>query len=391
MARVQQVAGPQQHLVTVKGLDQKVVGTQQQGRVAHGVSIVRGHHDHRQEPTPLAVRGPFLQQLEAIGRRHVEVEQDKVRLKLAERSGRLGRFRHSQDVVGQVHEHRFHEGDVHRLVIHDHDSVRHSAPVWSARVTRVCQLPFNVGGAPAPPPESIALGWLEDRLHQTGVSSVQAKSNLARVNGIELGYQVFGEGEPLILLHGGFGSLEMFGANIGLLAAGRQVIGVDLQSHGRSPAADRPMTFEAMGDDIGALIRELGFQRAAIMGFSLGGGVALRTAIQHPDVMERLVLVSTVFTNHGWHPEMTAGMKAMGPETAEPIKQNPMYESYKQVAPNVDDWPVLVKQLTDLLKLDYDWSADIPRLAMPVMLVIGDADGLPPSHAVNSSSCSAAD
>jgi pimeloyl-ACP methyl ester carboxylesterase len=211
---------------------------------------------------------------------------------------------------------------------------------------------------------------------------VQAKSNLARVNGIELGYQVFGKGEPLVLLHGGFGSLEMFGANIGLLAAGRQVIGVDLQSHGRSPVADRPMTFEAMGDDIGALIHELGFQRAAIMGFSLGGGVALRTAIQHPDLVERLVLISTVFTNHGWHPEMTAGMKAMGPETAEPMKQSPMYESYKQVAPNVDDWPVLVKQLTDLLKLDYDWSADVPGLAMPVMLVIGDADGLPPSHAV---------
>jgi pimeloyl-ACP methyl ester carboxylesterase len=64
------------------------------------------------------------------------------------------------------------------------------------------------------------------------------------------------------------------------------------------------------------------------------------------------------------------------------MKQSPMYESYTQVAPNVDDWPVLVKQLTDLLKLDYDWSADVPGLAMPVMLVIGDADGLPPSHAV---------
>src|SRR5437899_5401511 len=120
-------------------------------------------------------------------------------------------------------------------------------------------------------------------------------SKLARVNGIDLGYEEFGRGAPLVLLHGGFGSVEMFGPNVELLAAGRQVVGVDLQSHGRSPAADRPMRFESMADDIDALIRSLGFERAAIMGFSLGGAVGLRTAIQHPDVVERLVLVSTVF------------------------------------------------------------------------------------------------
>src|SRR5204863_10194501 len=209
-----------------------------------------------------------------------------------------------------------------------------------------------------------------------------APSGLAPVNGIELHYEIHGTGRPLVLLHGGFGSVEMFGPNVELLAAGRQVIGVDLQSHGRTPAVDRPMRFETMADDVAALIRHLGLDRAAILGFSLGGGVALRTAIQHPEVVERLVLLSTPFKNHGWYPEMTAGMKAMGPETAEPLKQSPMYEAYKVVAPNVDDWPVLVTQLTALLKLDYDWSAEIPKLSMPVMIVIGDADGLPPSHAV---------
>src|SRR6267143_3561763 len=118
-------------------------------------------------------------------------------------------------------------------------------------------------------------------------------STVARVNGIELGYQVFGTGAPLVLLHGGFGSLEMFGPNVELLAAGRRVVGVDLQSHGRSPVAHRPMRFETMADDIAALIKDLKLERAAIMGFSLGGAVALRTAIQHPEVVERLVLVST--------------------------------------------------------------------------------------------------
>src|SRR2546427_11917211 len=112
-------------------------------------------------------------------------------------------------------------------------------------------------------------------------------SGVARVNGVELGYRIAGEGRPLILLHGGFGSVEMFGPNVELLAAGRRVIGVDLQSHGRSPAADRPMRFETMADDIAALIRGLGLESAAIMGFSLGGAVGLRAAIQHPDLIER--------------------------------------------------------------------------------------------------------
>jgi pimeloyl-ACP methyl ester carboxylesterase len=207
-------------------------------------------------------------------------------------------------------------------------------------------------------------------------------SEVANVNGVELGYEVFGEGEPLILLHGGFGSIEMFGPNVELLAAGRRVVGVDLQSHGRSPATDRPMRFETMAEDVAALIRSFGLERAAIMGFSLGGAVGLRTAIQHPEVVERLVLVSTVFKRQGWYPEMTAGMDAMGPETAEFLMQSPMYQAYQQLAPRVEDWPVLVRQVAEVLKIDYDWSAEVRGLSMPVMLVLGDADGMPPSHAV---------
>jgi pimeloyl-ACP methyl ester carboxylesterase len=207
-------------------------------------------------------------------------------------------------------------------------------------------------------------------------------TRMATVNGIELGYTIVGEGEPLVLLHGGFGTVEMFGPNVDLLARGRRVIGVDLQSHGRSPAADRPMTFEAMADDIAELIRRLGSERVGIMGFSLGGGVALRTAIQHPQVVERLVLVSTVFARRGWYPEMRAGMDAMGPATADVMRQTPLYEAYANVAPNVDDWPILVEQVAEALKGDYDWSRDVPGLSMPVMIVIGDADGIPPSHAV---------
>jgi pimeloyl-ACP methyl ester carboxylesterase len=216
----------------------------------------------------------------------------------------------------------------------------------------------------------------------TELTTTVPASGLASVNGIDLAYQAFGEGHPLVLLHGGFGSVEMFGPNVDALAERRQVIGVDLQSHGRTPASDRPMRFETMADDVAALIRHLGFEKADVMGFSLGGGVALRTAIQHPDVVDRLVLVSTPVRRSGWYSDMEAAMVAMGPEVAEPMKQSPMYEDYKRIAPRVDDWPVLVTQLTGLLSQDYDWTDEARGLSMPVMIVAGDADGLPPRHAV---------
>ena len=161
--------------------------------------------------------------------------------------------------------------------------------------------------------------------------------SLARVNGIELAYQTQGSGKPLVLLHGGFGSAEMFGRTLAALAAGRQVVGVDLQSHGRTPAVDRPMRFETMADDIAALIHHLGHEKADVMGFSFGGGVALRTAIQHPAAVRRLVLVSAPFKRGGWHPEMVAGFDRMGPEMAEQMKQTPMYELYRKLAPRPQD------------------------------------------------------
>jgi alpha-beta hydrolase superfamily lysophospholipase len=119
--------------------------------------------------------------------------------------------------------------------------------------------------------------------------------NYADVNGISLYYEIHGTGAPLVLLHGGVGAIEMFSEVLPMLAQGHQVIAVDLQAHGRTADIDRPMTFEAMADDIAALITHLGLERADVMGYSLGG-VALQTAIRHPEVVRKLVLVSTPFS-----------------------------------------------------------------------------------------------
>src|SRR5215211_6662916 len=204
----------------------------------------------------------------------------------------------------------------------------------------------------------------------------------AEVNGLNLYYEVHGEGAPLILLHGGFGGIEMFGEILRLLAEGRQVIGVDLQAHGRTADIDRPMTYEAMADDVAALIGHLGLQKADVMGYSLGGGVALQTATRHPEAVRKAVLVSTPFKRDGWYPEVLAGMEQMAPEAAEPMKETPMYSLYAGVAPRPEDWPVLLTKLGDLLQRDYDWSEEVTAIEAQTMIVVGDADSVSTSHAV---------
>jgi pimeloyl-ACP methyl ester carboxylesterase len=144
----------------------------------------------------------------------------------------------------------------------------------------------------------------------------------ADVNGLSLYYEEHGSGEPLVLLHGGIGAGEMFAALLPELAAQRRVITVDLQGHGHTADIDRPLRPESMADDIAALIEHLGLKQADVMGYSLGGLVALRTAIQHPQLVRRLVLVSIAFRRDGSHPEVVAAMDQMSPELAEMLKQS---------------------------------------------------------------------
>jgi pimeloyl-ACP methyl ester carboxylesterase len=174
----------------------------------------------------------------------------------------------------------------------------------------------------------------------------------------------------------------MFGEVLPLLAEGRQVIAADLQAHGRTADIDRPLSFEAMADDIGALFEHLGFEKADVMGYSLGGGVALQTAIWHPEVVHKLMLVSIPFRRDGWYPEVLAGMEQMGPEVAEPMKQTPMYQLYADIAPKPQDWPVLLTKLGQPLGQDYDWSEDVEAIEAPTMIIVGDADSVRTAHAV---------
>jgi len=201
------------------------------------------------------------------------------------------------------------------------------------------------------------------------------KSGYAPVNGLKLYYEIRGAGEPLILLHGGVVGITMFGPNLEALAEKRQVIAVELQGHGHTADIDRPLSYEAMADDIAALMKYLGIEQADVMGYSLGGGVALQTAIRHPGLVRRLVVVSAPCKRDGFYPEVLAAMAQMGPASAEGLKKSPLAQMY----PNVN-WAVLFTKLRDLLTKDYDWSREVAAIKSPTMLVFADADAIRTTH-----------
>ena len=203
----------------------------------------------------------------------------------------------------------------------------------------------------------------------------------ADVNGINLYYETQGTGYPLILLHGGLGAGSMFGPNLPALAKGRQVITVDLQGHGRTADIDRPLTPQLMADDIAALIKHLKLDRPDVMGYSLGGGVATFVAIRHPELVRKLVIVSVNFKRSAIYPEMLAQQEQVGPEAAEFMKQTPMYQLYVSIAPRPEDFPRLLGKVGEMMKGDFDYSKEIAGIKATTMIVAGDSDMFPPSHA----------
>ena len=195
------------------------------------------------------------------------------------------------------------------------------------------------------------------------------ESGFAEVNDVKVWYQTYGEGDPLILLHGGLGTVEMFGPNIALLAESRKVIGVDLQGHGGTGPLGREMTFEAMATDIAELIRALGYEKADVFGYSLGGATAMRLAIDHPEVVDHLVLLSAAYAFDNWHTYNFEGMRSINADpvaTAESLIGSPMHQAYIAKAPGgADSWVDAVKEIATLVGVDYDFSAEIPSIKAP--------------------------
>jgi len=214
-----------------------------------------------------------------------------------------------------------------------------------------------------------------------GNSFGQAKTGYAQVNGLKMYYEVYGSGKPLVLLHGAFNSINLaFSQLIPALSKTRQVIAVELQGHGRTNDIDRPFSFEAMADDVAALLKSLKTDSADIFGYSMGGGVAQQLAIRHPSLVRRLILTSTVYKYEGWTKETRAILPMLTPEMFEPT---PIKTEYDKLAPDPKHWKDFINKMKKFVTTSYDFGADkIKAIKSPTLIIAADGDGVSPEHAV---------
>jgi len=222
---------------------------------------------------------------------------------------------------------------------------------------------------------------LNKTVKRSKAASKESQGNYVLVNGLNMYYEIHGTGQPLVLLHGAFSAIgTSFGKMLPSLAKTRQVIGLELQAHGRTADIDRPLTIEGMADDVAAALRQLGIERADIFGYSMGASVALYLAIRHPEAVRKLVLASVTYNLDGVHPGLMEGLGEMKPEM---MFGSPWHEEYMRIAPRPEDFNRLFAKKTEMDRQLKDLPAETIRaIEAPTLLILGDSDIVRPEHAV---------
>jgi pimeloyl-ACP methyl ester carboxylesterase len=198
--------------------------------------------------------------------------------------------------------------------------------------------------------------------------------------GLRVHYEIYGKGEPIVVLAGGFGDSASMTQTIDPLSRQRQVIAVDLEGHGRTALRKTPMSHERNGDDVAAVLEHLKIAKADVAGYSHGGDAAIRMTIQHPAMVRNLIVISTAAERDGWYPEVLKGMEAVGASQAEQFKKTPLYERWAAVAPHPEQFPLLLDRMGELMRKDYDWRAEIGALRVPTLLLFADHDAVSMRH-----------
>jgi len=213
------------------------------------------------------------------------------------------------------------------------------------------------------------------------MTNTSAQTGYAAVNGLQMYYEIHGTGQPLVLLHGAFSAIgTSFDAVLPELAKTRQVIGLELQGHGRTADIDRPLTIEQMADDTAAALRQLGIEQADFFGYSMGASVAMHVAIRHPEVVRKLVLAAVTYNMSGVHPGLMDGLGQMQPEM---MHGSAWHEEYMRIAPHPEDFARLFAKKTQMDRQIKDVPAELfQAIKAPTLIVIGDSDLVRPEHAV---------
>jgi pimeloyl-ACP methyl ester carboxylesterase len=206
------------------------------------------------------------------------------------------------------------------------------------------------------------------------------ESGYADVNGLKMYYEVYGEGKPVMLLHGSFMNIPLNWSHIiPLLATDRKVIAVEMQGHGRTKDISRKFSYESMADDVSGLLKHLKIDCADVLGYSMGGGIAFQFAVRHPEQLRRLVVLSGAYAHDGWYPDVEASFSTF---TADMFDGTPMREQYESLGNDPAHFPEFVNKVISIDLKPYDWSKDVKNIEAPIFMAIGDADGVRYEHAL---------
>jgi pimeloyl-ACP methyl ester carboxylesterase len=211
------------------------------------------------------------------------------------------------------------------------------------------------------------------------VSAQEPTRGHAPVNGLEMYYEIHGKGDPVVLLHGSFMTItNNWTGMIERLSKSRKVIAVEMQGHGRTADIGRDFSYEALADDVAGLIDHLKLKRVDLLGYSMGGGVAMQVAIRHPDKVRKVVSISAVFRHDGWVKEAVEMFPRMDPAM---LKGSPMEIEYRKLSPTPDRFDTFVRRVIQMDIKPYDFGAgNLKATKAPMLFIHGDADGVRLDH-----------
>ena len=205
-------------------------------------------------------------------------------------------------------------------------------------------------------------------------------SGYADVNGLKMYYEVYGEGKPLVLIHGSYMNIiSNWSAIIPRLSKNRRVIVAEMQGHGRTRDIERKFSYEAMADDVSSLLKHLKVDSADILGYSMGGGIAFQFAIRHPEQLRRLVILSGTYAHDGWWPDVEASFSTFTPEM---FLNTPIKKQYDSLGNDPAKFAEFINKVISIDTRSYDWSKEVKNIQAPILMAIGDADGVRYEHAL---------
>jgi pimeloyl-ACP methyl ester carboxylesterase len=212
-----------------------------------------------------------------------------------------------------------------------------------------------------------------------------SRSGHLPINGLQLYYEAHGElgaseAAPLLLIPGAFLSTDSMKQWAACFVAKRPVIVFDQQGHGRTADTPRPMSYEQFGDDAAALLHALAVERADVMGYSQGGGVALQLALRHPQRVSKLVTLSATYRQDGWYPSVSQGLEHLSGDL---FVDTPVGEAFRRHTPDPKAFEAYIEKMR-VLNLDDQniTDAQMRSIEAKTMVIVGDADGVKPEHAV---------